>query len=146
MQTLPCLLHYLHLRLCMYSDAFPTLPPNILLLWRLLGGISTSILFSASESWLVSSPASPGIPSRRFYHHGPRNAHKRLVEAAAAGAVSNQLGGRLVRRSCHCECRLAWIVIRGTWAENWGAVVGRRMWRLPGSQVARGAGYRQARP
>lgn len=101
----------------------PWLP--ILLFGRVLGGISTSILFSAFESWLISSSTSMGLPQSDLSTIMGRATLLNGFVATGAGVVSNQLvsfsqsfvspfiaSGALLT--------LAWGVIRGTWIENYG--------------------------
>jgi MFS family permease len=103
---------------------FPLLP--ILLVGRFLGGVSTSILFSAFESWLISSASSASLPSADLSAIMGRATLVNGIVATTAGVVSNQLvestknyvvpfiasGALLI---------LGWCVIRGTWTENYGA-------------------------
>lgn len=102
----------------------PYLP--ILLLGRLLGGVSTCILFSAFESWLISDASSKGIPQADLSTIMGRATLVNGFAATAAGVASNQLvsttasfaspfvasGGLLI---------LAWTVIKNLWTENYGA-------------------------
>jgi hypothetical protein len=101
----------------------PWLP--VLLLGRVFGGISTSILYSAFESWLISSSTSLALSQSDLSSIMGRATLLNGLVATAAGVVSNQLvaitssfaspfvasGGLLL---------LAWVVIRGTWTENYG--------------------------
>ncbi|KAF7336264.1 DUF791-domain-containing protein [Mycena venus] len=101
----------------------PFLP--ILLIGRVLGGISTSILFSAFESWLVSAASSHALPQSDLSTIMGRATLVNGLVATGAGVFSNQLvgftgsfaspfiasGGLLI---------LAWAVIRGSWIENYG--------------------------
>jgi hypothetical protein len=101
----------------------PYLP--VLLLGRLTAGVSTSILFSVFESWLVSSANSLAIPSSDLSSIFGRATLINGFVAAGTGVVSNQLvsftrsfaspfiasGGLLV---------LAYFVIKARWAENYG--------------------------
>ena len=103
---------------------FPYLP--ILLVGRFLGGVSTSILFSAFESWLISSASSASLASADLSTIMGRATLINGIVATIAGVVSNQLvestknyavpfiasGALLI---------LGWCVIRGTWTENYGA-------------------------
>ncbi|KAJ7785333.1 hypothetical protein DFH07DRAFT_948411 [Mycena maculata] len=101
----------------------PFLP--ILLIGRVLGGISTSILFSAFESWLISAATSHALPQADLSTIMGRATLVNGLVATGAGVFSNQLvgvtgsfaapfvasGGLLI---------VAWGVIRGTWLENYG--------------------------
>ncbi|KAH8106346.1 hypothetical protein BXZ70DRAFT_1004605 [Cristinia sonorae] len=98
----------------------------VLLFGRLLGGISTSILYSAFESWLVSSSNSLGFGQSELSSILGRATLVNGFVAAGAGVFSNQLvsfthsfaspflaSGILLS--------LAWFTIRGMWSENYGA-------------------------
>ncbi|KAG0699543.1 hypothetical protein DFH29DRAFT_936099 [Suillus ampliporus] len=101
----------------------PYLP--ILLLGRVSGGISTSILYSAFESWLVSSAGALALPSAELSTIFGRATLVNGFVATGAGVASNQLvvltnsftspfiasGALLV---------LAYVVIRASWGENFG--------------------------
>ncbi|KAF8552365.1 DUF791-domain-containing protein [Imleria badia] len=101
----------------------PYLP--VLFLGRLTAGVSTSILYSAFESWLVSSANSLTIPSSDLSTIFGRATLVNGFVATGAGVVSNQLvswtrsfaspfiasGGLLV---------LAYFVIKSRWTENYG--------------------------
>lgn len=102
----------------------PWLP--VLLIGRVLGGISTSILFSAFESWLISASTSQGLPQQDLSTILGRATLLNGLVATGAGVVSNQLvattssfaspfiasGGLLI---------LGWTVIRSLWTENYGS-------------------------
>ncbi|KAH9177752.1 hypothetical protein EDB89DRAFT_1934281 [Lactarius sanguifluus] len=68
---------------------FPFFP--LLLLARVFGGISTSILFSAFESWLVSSSSNAALHSEDLSIIMGRATLVNGLVATAAGIVSNQL-------------------------------------------------------
>ncbi|KAJ7909618.1 hypothetical protein B0H13DRAFT_2233043 [Mycena leptocephala] len=101
----------------------PFLP--ILLIGRVLGGISTSILFSAFESWLISASTSHALPQSDLSTIMGRATLVNGLVATGAGVFSNQLvgftgsfaspfiasGGLLI---------IAWAVIRSSWVENFG--------------------------
>lgn len=101
----------------------PYLP--VLLFGRLTAGVSTSILFSVFESWLVSSANSLTIPSSDLSTIFGRATLVNGFVATGAGVISNQLvsftksfaspfiasGGLLV---------LAYFVIKSRWTENYG--------------------------
>ncbi|KAJ2916535.1 hypothetical protein MD484_g3883, partial [Candolleomyces efflorescens] len=104
--------------------AIPYTP--ILLLGRLMGGVSTSILFSAFESWLISASTSSGVASSDLSTIMGRATLLNGLVATGAGVVSNQLVG--VTSSfvspfiaSAALLILAWVVIRGTWTENYGS-------------------------
>ena len=105
-----------------------TLFPSLitLLAGRMLGGLSTSILFSCFESWLMSSSSSLGLKESELSSIMGRATLVNGFVATAAGVVSNELvawthnfqmpfvasGGLLL---------LAWTMIKGSWGENFGS-------------------------
>ncbi|KAH7928573.1 DUF791-domain-containing protein [Leucogyrophana mollusca] len=105
---------------CINLPIFP-----ILFFGRIVAGISTSILYSAFESWLISSSNSQAIPSSELSTIFGRATLVNGFVATGAGVVSNQLvtltnsfatpfiasGGLLL---------LGYVVIKGTWTENYG--------------------------
>ncbi|KAH9996725.1 DUF791-domain-containing protein [Russula compacta] len=103
---------------------FPYFP--LLLLARVFGGISTSILFSGFESWLVSSSANAALHSEDLSTIMGRATLVNGFVATAAGIVSNQLvelndgGFRSPFVASGCLLLLAWVVISGSWSENYG--------------------------
>ncbi|KAH9048421.1 hypothetical protein EDB84DRAFT_1456928 [Lactarius hengduanensis] len=107
---------------------FPFFP--LLLLARVFGGISTSILFSAFESWLVSSSSNAALHSEDLSIIMGRATLVNGFVATAAGIVSNQLvewndgGFRSPFVASGCLLLLAWAVISGTWSENYGGGAG----------------------
>ena len=103
--------------------AIPSLP--ILIFGRFLGGISTSILFSAFESWLITAASSSGVTSSELSSIMGRAALVNGLVASAAGVVSNKLVSRTQNFVSPFAVSgllllLAWVVIRGTWVENYG--------------------------
>jgi MFS family permease len=105
---------------CIQIHAFP-----VLLIGRVLGGISTSILYSAFESWLISSSTSLALPPSDLSTIMGRATLLNGFVATTAGVASNQLV--LVTKSFASPfvasailLLLAYIVIRGTWIENYG--------------------------
>lgn len=98
----------------------------ILLLGRLMGGVSTSILFSAFESWLISASSSAGVASSDLSTIMGRATLLNGLVATGAGVVSNQLVGFTSSFvspfiASAALLILAWVVIRGTWTENYGS-------------------------
>ena len=101
----------------------PSLP--ILFFGRVLGGLSTSILYSAFESWLVSSSNHLALHQSALSNILGRATLINGIVAAIAGVASNKLvsttftfkspfiasGALLV---------FAWVVINRTWHENRG--------------------------
>lgn len=105
---------------CTLIDYLP-----ILFAGRVLGGISTSILFSAFESWLISSSNNQGLSEGELSSIFGRATLVNGFVAFSAGIFSNKLidsfptftspfiasGAILV---------LAFFVIKSTWSENYG--------------------------
>lgn len=101
----------------------PYLP--ILLFGRLLGGISTSILYSAFESWLISASNTLGLPQSDLSTILGRATLVNGFVAAGAGVFSNQLVGLTGSfaspfMASGVLLMLAWVVIGGLWKENYG--------------------------
>lgn len=101
----------------------PSLP--ILFLGRVLGGISTSILYSAFESWLVSSSNHLALHQSALSNILGRATLINGIVAAIAGVVSNKLvSTTLTFKSPFIASGallvLAWFVINRTWHENRG--------------------------
>lgn len=102
------------------------------------GGISTSILYSAFESWLVSSAGALAIPSTELSTIFGRATLVNGFVATGAGIASNQL---VVLTNSFASpfvasgalLLLAYIVIRGSWGENFGgsgATTGKDLFQL----------------
>ncbi|GBE88863.1 hypothetical protein BKA93DRAFT_497710 [Sparassis latifolia] len=101
----------------------PYLP--VLLAGRVLGGISTSILYSAFETWLISSANSLALPQSDLSTIMGRATLVNGFVATTAGVVSNQLvafSGSFASPfvASGFSLLLAWVVIKGTWTENYG--------------------------
>ncbi|KAJ6624257.1 DUF791-domain-containing protein [Mycena sp. CBHHK59/15] len=101
----------------------PFLP--VLLFGRVLGGISTSILFSAFESWLISASTSHALPQADLSTIMGRATLVNGLVATGAGVVSNQLVGFTGSFGAPFIASgalliVGWAVIRGTWVENYG--------------------------
>ncbi|KAJ7064974.1 hypothetical protein C8F01DRAFT_1128976 [Mycena amicta] len=101
----------------------PFLP--VLLLGRILGGVSTSILFSAFESWLISSSNSYALSQSDLSLIMGRATLVNGLIATGAGVFSNQLVGFSGSFASPFIASgalliLAWFVIRGLWTENFG--------------------------
>ncbi|KAI0786498.1 hypothetical protein C8Q75DRAFT_772009 [Abortiporus biennis] len=120
-----CLVFCITYALACLCILIPYLP--ILLFGRLLGGISTSILYSGFESWLISSANSSGLSQSELSTILGRATLVNGFVATGAGVISNQLveytnsfaspfmaSGLLLL--------LAWVVIRSAWSENYGTV------------------------
>ncbi|THH12278.1 hypothetical protein EW146_g7769 [Bondarzewia mesenterica] len=103
----------------------PFLP--LLLVGRVLGGISTSILFSAFESWLVSASSTAALHSEDLSSIMGRATLVNGFVATAAGVFSNKLvewnagGFRSPFVASGVLLILGWIVIHTTWGENYGS-------------------------
>ncbi|KAF9009908.1 hypothetical protein BDQ17DRAFT_1387989 [Cyathus striatus] len=96
-----------------------------LLLGRVLGGISTSILFSCFEAWAISSSTSLLLPPQQLSTILGRATLLNGFMAALAGVASN----KLVERTKSCTSPflasamvlcVGWLAIRGLWNENYG--------------------------
>jgi MFS family permease len=101
----------------------PSVP--LLLLGRVLGGISTSILFSAFESWLISAGSASALPSADLSTIMGRATLVNGIVATGAGVLSNQLVGWTANFAAPFVASgallvLGWIVIRASWGENYG--------------------------
>lgn len=106
-----------------FCVTIPYLP--VLFLGRLAGGISTSILYSAFESWLVSAANGLTIPSSDLSLIFGRATLVNGFVATGAGVVSNQLVA-LTRSfaspfvASGALLVLAYIAIKASWTENYG--------------------------
>ncbi|KAH9939939.1 hypothetical protein B0H21DRAFT_586566 [Amylocystis lapponica] len=103
---------------------FPYFP--ILMLGRVLGGISTSILYSAFESWLMSSATSLVLPNSDLSSIMGRATLVNGFVATGAGVLSNQLVSITDSFASPFVASgivllLGWVVIKGTWTENYGS-------------------------
>lgn len=101
----------------------PSLP--ILFFGRVLGGVSTSILYSAFESWLVSSSNHLVLPQSALSNILGRATLTNGIVAATAGVVSNNLVSNTSTFKSPFIASgvllvLAWVVINRTWHENRG--------------------------
>ena len=101
----------------------PSLP--ILFTGRIFGGLSTSILYSAFESWLVSSSHHLALPQSALSNILGRATLINGIVAAIAGVLSNKLvSTTLTFKSPFIASGallvLAWVVIDRTWHENRG--------------------------
>lgn len=105
----------------------PYLP--VLLMGRVLGGVSTSILYSAFESWLITSSNSLGLPQSALSTIMGRATLVNGIVASAAGIVSNQLvasSGSFVTPfiASAMMLLLGWVMISALWGENHGGTTG----------------------
>ncbi|KAH8113815.1 DUF791-domain-containing protein [Phellopilus nigrolimitatus] len=105
---------------CMQFNSLPTLYAG-----RVLGGISTSILFSAFESWLISSSTSLGLDQAELSSIFGRATLVNGFVAFGAGIVSNQLVGTFHDFTTPFIASgvllvLSWVVIKSLWTENYG--------------------------
>ncbi|KAK0480719.1 hypothetical protein IW261DRAFT_1419071 [Armillaria novae-zelandiae] len=118
-----CLLFCITYALSCVLILVPWLP--VLLFGRILGGISTSILFSVFESWLVSASTSLLLPQSDISVIMGRATLLNGFVATGAGVVSNEIvsisssfaspfiaSGALLM--------LAWGLMRVSWIENYG--------------------------
>ena len=105
---------------CTIFDALP-----ILFLGRVLGGISTSILFSAFDSWLISSSSTLGLSQTELSSIFGRETLVNGFVAFSAGVASDKLVGHFGTFTAHfitsaAVLILAWFVIKSLWIENYG--------------------------
>jgi len=106
--------------LCTLVNALP-----ILYLGRVLGGISTSILFSAFESWLISSANALHLSEHQLSSIFGRATVVNGAVAFLAGITSNQLVSKYEVfttpfMASGAVLFLAYFVIRSLWSENYG--------------------------
>jgi MFS transporter, MFS domain-containing protein family, molybdate-anion transporter len=102
----------------------PSLP--FLFLGRIFGGISTSILYSAFESWLVSSANALALPSADLSSIFGKATLINGIVATTAGVVSNQLVATTTDFASPFVASgmllvLAGLGIRLSWSENYGS-------------------------
>ncbi|EKM48068.1 uncharacterized protein PHACADRAFT_132609 [Phanerochaete carnosa HHB-10118-sp] len=102
----------------------PSLP--ILLFGRVLGGASTSILYSAFESWLISSSNNLSLPQSDLSAILGRATLLNGFVATAAGVSSNKLVGWSGSFASPFVASgvllvLAYVAIQGSWQENYGS-------------------------
>jgi len=71
-------------------EHYPSMP--LLLLGRVLGGVSTSLLFSAFESWVVSAHRAQGFPEELL--------HETFALSASGSGLMAILAGLLAQRAC----------------------------------------------
>ncbi len=105
--------------LCTLVNALP-----ILYLGRVLGGISTSILFSAFESWLISSANALHLSEHQLSSIFGRATVVNGAVAFLAGISSNQLVSKYEVfttpfMASGAVLFLAYFVIRSLWSELW---------------------------
>ena len=103
----------------------PTLP--VLLLGRVLGGVSTSILFSAFESWVISSSNNLALPQSDLSSILGRATLLNGFVAAGAGVFSNQLVSSSNSFASPFVASgvlllLGYAVIQASWNENYGSL------------------------
>ena len=105
---------------CTLSNFLP-----ILYAGRILGGISTSILFSAFESWLVSSANNQGVDQGELSSIFGRATLVNGFVAFSAGIASNKITAVFETYTAPFIASgmllgLAWVVIKSLWTENYG--------------------------
>ncbi|GJE85334.1 molybdate-anion transporter [Phanerochaete sordida] len=108
---------------CLFIQV-PILP--VLLFGRVLGGISTSILYSAFESWLISSSNNLMLPQSDLSSILGRATLLNGFVATGAGVFSNKLVGWTGSYASPFIASglllvLAYLAIQGAWTENYGA-------------------------
>lgn len=92
----------------------------------MLGGLSTSILFSAFETWLISSANTLNLPQSDLSSILGRATLVNAFVGTASGIFSNELvstTGNFASPFIASGVLLvvAYVVISGTWTENYGA-------------------------
>ena len=102
----------------------PSLP--VLLFGRVLGGISTSILYSAFESWLISSNNNLSLQQSDLSAILGRATLLNGFVATGAGVFSNKLVGWSGSFASPFVASglllvLAYVAIQGSWKENYGS-------------------------
>lgn len=107
--------------LCILVPALP-----VLLLGRLLGGLSTAILYSAFESWVLSSAQTLALPPPDVSAILGRATLLNGVVAAGAGVLSNSLVGASGSYAAPFVASgallvVGYVVIQAAWGENYGA-------------------------
>lgn len=107
--------------LCIMVPALP-----ILLLGRLLGGISTSILYSAFESWLITASNNHALPQSDLSSILGRATLLNGFVATGAGVFSNQLVGFTHSFASPFVASgallaLAFVTLQSLWTENYGS-------------------------
>jgi len=121
-------------RLCLYfclsyigacgCILFPSLP--VLLAGRVLGGLSTSILFSCFESWLIASSQSNGVSQGDLSSIMGRASLINGFVASAMGVASNELVSFTGTYASPFVASagllaLSYVMISGLWTENYGS-------------------------
>ncbi|KAF8633149.1 hypothetical protein AX17_004650 [Amanita inopinata Kibby_2008] len=103
-----------------FIDSYP-----VLLMGRVLGGVSTSILFSTFEAWLVSSATAISLPQSDLSTIMARATMLNGFVATVAGVVSNQLVS--TTKTFQSPFGLSavflvttWITMKFLWTENYG--------------------------
>ncbi|THH11411.1 hypothetical protein EW145_g662 [Phellinidium pouzarii] len=105
---------------CMLFNFLP-----VLFAGRVLGGISTSILFSAFESWLISSASNNGVDQSELSSIFGRATLVNGFVAFSAGIASNKLVSTFNTFTAPFIASgllltLSWVVIKSLWTENFG--------------------------
>lgn len=97
---------------------------NVLMVGRLLAGISTSILFSAFESWLVSEHNrrgyEQGLLSETFSKAQFGNAVVAIVSGQVAGGVASKFGKVSPFDTAAAVLGALALIVMFTWTENYG--------------------------
>ena len=97
---------------------------SVLLLGRLLGGIATSILFSAFESWMVAEHKQAAFPEEWLAHTFATMTFGNGVVAIVSGIVASAAAGTMgyvAPFDISLICLIAGtFIIQTTWKENYG--------------------------
>ncbi|TPX62511.1 hypothetical protein PhCBS80983_g00239 [Powellomyces hirtus] len=98
---------------------------SVLLIGRLLGGVSTSLLFSVFESWMVSEHLSRGfreaLLSDTFSWSTFLNGLVAIMSGILANFLSEQFGFVAPFMGSMAFLIVAGVVVQGTWRENYGS-------------------------
>ncbi|KAI9189869.1 hypothetical protein H9P43_001302 [Blastocladiella emersonii ATCC 22665] len=119
-----CLLYPLTFAASCLCIQVPSLP--ILILGRVFGGISTSLLFSVFETWMTSEFFARGFPAAAL---GPLfstavtlNSVVAIVAGLAANSAADALGtSRIPFLLAIVPAVVGFAIVAATWSENYGA-------------------------
>ena len=97
---------------------------HILMIGRLLGGMATSILYSAFESWMVAEHTSNAFPPEWLSSTFALMTFGNGIVAIAAGVIASAVAG-LAGSVAPFDCSLLvlialTVVVHQTWTENYG--------------------------
>lgn len=136
-----CLIFTITYTLSCLTKLFRPLPS--LLLGRLLGGLSTSVLFSAFESWLVTEANEKGMPQGDLQAFLGRLTLVNGLTACVAGVLSEAVVQHFKTFKAPFIASALFLVVGGvvistTWEENYGEEKkegGQRRWQHLGEGI-----------